>query len=209
MSNARLSVQNDVMNCFRMRGIETGRTLTISELNEVYPTINHRTIRRAVEDLVKLGQLYKVGRKGKADLFGTSTAVKMAGVGSAITYHLGGELVDLPTLLTRVLSTKDNAFMYGHTRLPVYREGLDSSIRKAVATAVVTAGVSERTVEALAAKAALGQVRDELKDLLRFITGLEASAIFNVTQRDMVESDVKELIKNHPNLYTFIKDVAS
>ena len=208
MSLARLAVQNSIMSCFKFKNLDSGRTMTINDLSEVITDVTPRTIQRAVDDLVKDGHLYPVGKKGKAVLYGTSVAAKLAGNRFNILYHVGGELVDLPTFVLRLLNVKEDAFTFGHTQGPIVKPELKNIIRMAVATAILSSEDDKLALTRERAKVKIGEIRDELHDLLNFMNALEASDIFKVYKQDMLREDLKELIKKHPNLYTTLKTIA-
>lgn len=207
--SSRLHAQNAIMNKFRLGGIDTGITYTISELIEAFPDINHRSVRRSVHDLVEQGHLYEVGRgKANAVLYGTSVAVKSTGKPGAIMYVFGGELIDLPTFVMRLLNRQDNAFHFGNTSQSVLADGLEDKIRKLVAVGLLSSDSEHQLHEMFAAKAVLSTLKEELKGLLGLIASFEESSIFKVHQRGMLKDDLKELIKNHPNLYSTLKGLS-
>lgn len=211
MSDRRIPAQNAVMNCFRMKGLDPGRTLTMAEIIKSLPTINHRTVRRAVDDLIQLGQLYVVGEKSNAKIYGTDVAAKLTEKPSTIQYHIRGELVDLPTFIARLFNRLENQnpFSFGHTRTSLLTEELQDKIRRMVAVAIVSSESQERRTEMFTAKAALDTVKSELGDLYRFVSALEDSSVFKVYQQEMLNEDLKKLIKEHPNVYSIVKDLAS
>lgn len=197
----RLHAQNAIMNKFRIGKVDTSVTKTITELISELPEINHRTVRRAVHDLVSMGHLFAVGRRSNAILYGTEQAAKQTS--SEIMYVLNGEQVNLPTLVLKLFSVDDNIFGRHLDR------ETQTYIRRAVGLGIMSSGTPELAEAMFKAKANVTEIKEELKRLYNLAKELESSQIFQFNQREMVFEDLKLMMKKYPHYVQFLRDVAS
>lgn len=158
--------------------------------------LNERTVRRAIDALVKNGFLIQVGKQDNAILY-AKRSTNMTDESSALI-PLGGDLVSLAHFVEVISNVESDPFK---VKLSTLNESTTLALRRQMLFSVLSAGETGHNAQLAKVAKNLHLMASELKHALSMVESLLNSPIWYDQYRDPIGYQVRNLQKNNPDLF--------
>lgn len=197
----KMTNQSNVFNVMKV----IGAPATIADISRHVGGITERTVRRAIDGLVKSGHVIEAGKNEGAALYALREQMPLSKTESRMVPFGSGSLLSVEDFLDLMTSIETNPLRKA-TKRPLLSDEMSNAIRQRMAFVIMTAGEPGFANAVNTYRNGLITIQQELMHVLTMVKAFVESPVWYDHYRDQLATSVRDMQKDNPELFQLAKD---